>query len=87
MSYRMGKQQHSRFRKFIEAAFFIWENNPRFNLSAVCTVIGLSALGLCAVIETFGIGIAPMYIIEVGKASFYFGIGGAYQKTKLEGET
>ena len=78
----MDKHSKSRVSRFLYYALYIWKCNPRLNLSAVCTVIGLSTLGICALIQTCGLGVAPDYMIEIGKAGFYFGIGGAYEQSK-----
>jgi len=78
-------QEHcNRIKRFIKASFFIWENNPTFNLSAFCTVSGIIVFGLCMVIQTFGMGVAPEPIIEIGKAAFYIGVGGSIEKSKMK---
>jgi hypothetical protein len=73
----------SRLKRFIHSAFFIWENNPHFNVSAFCTVSGIAIFGICMVVQTLGIGVAPESIIEIGKAAFYIGVGGSVEKSKL----
>ena len=74
--------KHSRLIRFLHYAICIWENNPNLNLSAICTVMGLGALGVCALIETCGFGVAPPYIIDIGQMAFSFGIGGAVERSK-----
>jgi len=83
----MNDKYRKRLIRFIHGAFYIWECNPVFNLSAVCTLMGLTIIGICALIQTVGFGTAPDYAVEIGKAAFYFGIGGAYGKSKpVEGD-
>jgi hypothetical protein len=85
----MDNEIKERLIRFIHSAFCVWEKNPSFNLSAFCTVSGIAIFGVCMIIQTFGIGVAPEPIIEVGKAAFYIGVGGSIEKSKFPsaGET
>ena len=78
----MINKHGGRLQRFLHYALCVWDCNPSMNLSAICTIVGLGTLGICALIQTCGWGVAPDYIIEIGKAGFYFGIGGAYEKSK-----
>jgi hypothetical protein len=79
----MDDKHVKRLKRFIHSSFYIWENNPRFNLSAFCTVSGIVIFGACMIIQSFGLGVAPEPIIEVGKAAFYIGFGGSIERSKL----
>jgi hypothetical protein len=79
----MQQRYKRRLKRFICSAFYIWENNPRINMSAFCTVSGIMIFGVCMIIQTCGIGTAPEPIIEIGKAAFYIGLGGSIEKSKL----
>ena len=84
----MNDKHKERLIRFLYSAFCVWKTNPRFNVSAFCTVSGIMIFGACMIIQTFGIGVAPEPIIEVGKAAFYIGLGGSIEKSKLSnGET
>ena len=83
----MNDKYRKRLSRFIHGAFYIWECNPVFNLSAACVLIGLGTLGICALIQTCGMGVAPDYIIDIGQMAFTFGLGGAVEKSKpVKGE-
>ena len=79
----MENKHCERLKRFIRAAFFIWENNPVLNLSGFCTVSGITIFGICMIIQTCGLGTAPEPIIEIGKAAFYIGLGGSIEKSRL----
>lgn len=84
----MNDKHKERLIRFLHSAFCVWKMNPRFNVSAFCTVSGIMIFGVCMIIQTFGVGVAPEPIIEVGKAAFYIGLGGSIEKSKLSnGET
>ena len=83
----MDDKHKGRLSRFLHSAFCVWENNPSFNVSAFCTVSGILIFGACMIIQTFGIGVAPEPIIEVGKAAFYIGFGGSIEKSKLPVKT
>jgi hypothetical protein len=54
--------------------------NPGWNISAFLTLGGFAVLSFSAILAQLGYGVMEPVIIELGKAAFYTGLGGAYQR-------
>lgn len=71
-------------RLFVKYIIHITMPNPGVNTAAVLSIGGFVLLGLSAILEQVGYGAPNPVIIELGKAAFYTGIGGAYQRAEIK---
>jgi hypothetical protein len=68
----------SALTEFLKNAFIPWSPNPGLNLTAIITILGLSILGLSALLSQIpDFGSIDPNIIEIGKFAFYTGMGRA----------
>jgi len=71
---------YKRFNLFLKYATCLYLPNPGWNQSAFLTLGGFVVLSVSAIIAQLGYGEIQPVIIELGKAAFYTGIGGAAQR-------
>lgn len=69
------------FIEFLRRAFWpIKKSNPRWNVDAIVTLIGVGVWGFCAVGEFLGLGVMPTYVSDIGQIVIGVGLGRASKR-------
>lgn len=85
-AYQINATQHeprrlsTRIKQFLIKAFIPWSLNPGLNITAILTLGGVLLLSVSALLSQIGYGPMDPTIVELGKASFYTGLGRASPK-------